>query len=366
MRKITDLFAGIAVFWAAAKAASERRGEFTEPTEAKSGPNATIRSSVGTTSGRGRAADAPEEIPASGWKDIVLRVKQEMKDDNLTTIAGAMTYYGILALFPALIALVSLYGLISDPNDVQRQLAELADILPAETSSLVSEQLDSIVSSSDAGLGFGFALALLATLWTVSSGVSALIKAINLVFDEEETRGFVKLRLLALGLTVGFLVFAVATIFTITALPAVLDTIGLSPGVVDLVVWLRWPALGIAVMGALAVFYRYAPNRDNAKWRWVTWGAVGATVSWLAASFALNFYVTNFGSYNETYGTLGGVIVLLLWMFVSSLIVLLGAEVDAELEAQTARDTTTGPPLPMGRRDAVKADRLGAPVAADA
>lgn len=365
MRKIIDLATSVAVLIAASRAAVARPqpSAATNAAGSVAAADTVLRSYDG---GRGRTAQAPRDIPAAGWKDILLRVKDEMKDDNLTTIAGAMTYYGFLALFPALIAIVSLYGLIADPADLQRQLADVTDILPAETTGIVTDQLDSIVSSTDASLGVGFAISLIATFWTVSSGVSALIKAINLVFDEEETRSYLKRRLLALGLTVGLIVFVVATVFIITALPAVLTNIGLTESVIDLVSWLRWPALGIGLMIALAVFYRFAPNREHAKWRWVSWGAVAATVAWLVASIGLNVYVSNFGSYNETYGTLGGVIVLMLWMFVSSLIVLLGAELDAELEAQTTRDTTTGPPRPMGRRDAVKADKLGEPVGADA
>lgn len=321
------------------------------------GQNATSAGGNGT--GRGRTATRPADIPAAGWKDILKRTLREVKDDNITTVAAAMTYYGLLALFPALIAVVSVYGLLFDANDVSRQLAEISTLLPTSAAEIVTEQVEAIVSTSDAALGFGLIISIVAALWTVSSGVSALIKAINLAYDETENRSFVKLRLVALGLTVGLVVFVVGAIFVITALPSAMDAMGMTAGAVNLTSILRWPGLGLILVLALAVLYRIGPNRDAAKWRWVSWGAVIAAVTWLLASLLLNVYVANFGSYNETYGALGGVVVLMLWMFVSALIVLVGAELDAELEAQTKWDTTTGPPEPMGEREAVKADRLG-------
>lgn len=356
MRRIIDLATKLAVLVAAARAAMVRgQNQTTE-----SGPKGQqpIRLPNGH---RGRSASRPSAIPARGWKDVLVRVVAEMKEDNLTMVAAAMTYYGVLALFPALIAVVSLYGLVADAAAAQAQVADLTAILPGSAAELINSQLAAIVESSNAALGLGFAVSLAATFWSVSSGVAALIKAINLAYDETETRGFVQLRMISLALTTGLILFVVAAIFVITVLPLLLGAVGVSSGLITAASWLRWPVLGIALIGALAAFYRFGPNRDPAKWRWLTWGAAAAAIVWLAASVLLNFYVSNFGSYNETYGALGGVIVLLLWMFVSALIVLLGAELDAELEAQTGVDTTTGPPEPMGERNAIKADNLGKP-----
>ncbi|NND03040.1 MAG: YihY/virulence factor BrkB family protein [Acidimicrobiia bacterium] len=356
MKKLIDYAAGAAVIFAAFRATSTR--------ESGNGEPEPIDTVARFADGRGRNADKPSDLPVAGWKDVLMRVGKEMKEDNLTTVAAAMTYYGLLALFPALIAIVSLYALIADPAAVESQLDGIASILPEGAASLVTTQLQEIVAGASSTLGIGFAISILATLWTVSSGVSALIKAINLAYDEDESRNLVKLRLLALAFTVGIIVFVVAAVFTITALPAALESLGFSATAVSWVVWLRWLGLAVAMMAGLTLFYRWAPNRDPAEWRWVSWGAVVATVIWLLASFGLNFYVANFGSYNETYGALGGVVVLLLWIFVSALIVLLGAELDAELEAQTTHDTTVGHSQPMGKRDAVKADNLGEAVAA--
>lgn len=332
MRKVTDFIAAIAVVAAAVRSVFGRSTQ-TAPNAAAltaARPAATVRPS------QLLATRDSTQTPPAGVKDILGRVGREMKEDNLPTVAAAMSFYGLLALFPALIAIVLLYGIIADPADVQRQIGEIADILPESAADTVSRQLDQIAAGSGPGLGVGLVLSLAATLWTVSSGVSALIKAINQTFDETESRGFVKLRLLALALTVGVVVFVVAAVFALTALPAVLESIEVSGQTVDLVIWLRWPLLAFGLVIGLALFYRWAPNRDPAKWRWITWGAVAAASIWILASVGLNFYVANFGRYNETYGTLGGVIVLLLWMFVSALAVLLGAELDSELEQAAA------------------------------
>lgn len=356
MRKIIDSALGLLVMVTAANAWLQRSLEPAATSQTGSG-STTVTTDGSVATGRALRREATSRDERDGrderaasrparWKEILTRVVAEMKEDNLTTIAAAMTYYGLLALFPGLIAVVSLYGLMADPAVVQQQVAGIADVLPADAAATVTSQLDAIVASSRSALGLGFVVSVAATLWTASSGVAALIKAINITFDETETRSFLKLRLLAFGLTIGIIGFVLAAVFVITALPAVLDALGVTTSVVDLFTWLRWPALGIALILGLAVFYRLAPNRSNPKWRWITTGAVTATVLWLLASYALSFYVGNFGSYNETYGALGSVIVLLLWMYVSSLIVLLGAELDSELEAMAA---SAGSNQPAGR-----------------
>lgn len=351
MKKIIDYVAGAAVIFAALRASSPQEKRDVDP---------LTKATTNLGDSDEMAPMRPSQLGRDGWKNVFKRVGQEMKEDNLTTVAAAMTYYGLLALFPALIAIVSLYGLISDPSQVQSQLDSFASLLPEGAASLVNTQLTEIVSGADSTLGFGFVVSLLATLWTVSSGVGALIKAINLAFDTNETRNFLKLRLLALGLTVGLIVFVVAAVFTITALPAVLTNLGISTAVVGWVTGLRWVGLALGLILALGLFYRWAPNRDPIRWRLITWGAVAATVFWLVASVGLNFYVANFASYNETYGALGGVIVLLLWMFVSSLIILLGAELDAELAAVTADPAESSKSRPVS---VVSVENRAAPAA---
>lgn len=317
---------------------------------------------MGTTADdRGRSASSPREVPARGWKDVALRVKDEVKTDQVPLLAAGVAFYAMLALFPALIAVVSVYGLVADPADVQRQITSLTSALPESAASLIGDQLSSIVNSQSSSLSWGLALSLGGVLWSVSSGVQGLIKGLNVAYDEDESRGFVKLRGLALLLTLGAIVGAIAALGLIVVVPIVLRAVGLG-AVGEWAVRIgRWPLLALLVAVGLAVVYRYGPDRHSPRWRWVGPGAAIATVLWILGSIGFSVYVNNFGSYNQTYGSLGAVIVLLLWLFLTSFVVLLGAEIDAELEHQTARDTTVGSERPLGRRDAYVADHVGEP-----
>ncbi len=286
----------------------------------------------------GSPAGAVDAVPVSGWKPLGKRLVSQIRADNVPTVAAAMAYYGFLALFPALIALVSFYGLVADPADVQRQVDQLSAVLPGEAAGeLVREQLDDIVSSSSGGLGIGLALSLAGVLWSVSSGMAALIKAVNLTYDEVEDRSFLQLRGLAMTLTVVLLVGLAGAVYVIAGLPRWLERTGLSETVAAAIQAARWPLVAVGALVGLAIFYRYAPNRRPVQWRWVSWGAVTATLLWIVASAGLNLYVSRFGTYNETYGAIGGVIVMLLWIYVTSLSVLVGAELDAELLAHPGR-----------------------------
>lgn len=306
----------------------------------------------------GADAERPSEIPRRGWLQVVKRAFAEGKKDNVSMLAAGLAYFAFLALFPALIAAVLIYGLVADPADVQEQIDSLSGALPPEAKSLISDQMSSIAASSGGALGIGLVISLLGALWSVSGGVSNLINAVNVCYDEEETRGFLKLRGLALLLTVGGIVFMAVAVGLVAVAPVVLEALNL--GIVGTILLQvgRWVLLVVLVMAGLAVVYRIAPDRDAPKLRWVSVGAVVATVIWVVASVGFSLYVSNFGSYGKTYGALAGVIVLLLWLFISAYIVLLGAEINAEAEQQTAQDTTKGPEKPMGERDAVKADSL--------
>lgn len=322
MSKLIDLLAGFVVFLAAGRSVlGKHRADPLLAVPAVPRPDG--------------AAPSLEADAVPMWRKVADYVRTQFKHDNITTHAAAMTYYGLLALFPALIATVSLYGLISDPAEIEQQIDMVASVLPESAADLVGEQLAEIVGGSGASLGIGFAVSILAALWTASSGVAALVKAVNRIHDATETRSFVKVRLLAMALTVGIVLFVITAAFVITVLPPVIESAGFSEGSASAVLWLRWPGLGFAMIVGLGVLYRFAPNR-TAKWRWITIGAVSATVLWLLASLGLSFYVSNFASYNETYGALGGVIVLLLWIYVSALVVLLGAEIDVGLELEAS------------------------------
>lgn len=309
--------------------------------------------------GRGRVADVPHQIPPRGWKDIAIRVKNEVVEDRISVIAGSVAFASVMALFPAMLAVVSLYGLIADPADVQAQLESVASIMPGDVAALLGEQMRAIVGASEGALSLGAVLALLGALWAAAGGVQALITAINIAYDEEEKRSFFRLKLISVGLTLlGIVVFALAVLL-VGVVPAILDHVGLGRAAETAIDVGRWPALALLASVGLSALYRYAPCRTKPKWTWVTWGSVVATALWLGVSALFSYYVANFGNYNETYGAVGAVIVLLLWLYLSAFAVLLGAEINAEIEHQTAKDSTVGPPAPMGERGAEMADTLG-------
>lgn len=309
--------------------------------------------------GRGRAADRPGEIPAKGWRDIAFRVKDELSKDNIGIVASGVAFYAFLAIFPALAASISIYGLIADPADIQQQLATLSGILPEQAQEILDQQLGSIAAQPQAALGIGAIIGLLTAIWSAMAGVKTLIIALNIVYDEEEKRGFLKLNAVAFTLTIGIILFAILALSLIVALPALFGNLGLGENIQLWASILRWPLLALSAMIILTVLYRYGPSRSQPRWQWVSWGAVVATLLWIIGSALFSFYVSNFGNYNETYGAVGAIVILLLWFYITAYIVLLGGELNAEMEHQTARDTTTGEPKTLGTRNAYVADTVG-------
>jgi membrane protein len=308
---------------------------------------------------RGRRAAHPGQIPRLGWRDIGWRVLSQMSAHNLFVVAAGVAFYGLLSLFPALATMVSIYGLMFDAADVQQQLTTLAALLPLEAWDIIEDQLTRITGNPATTLSISAIVGLLLTLWSARAGVGALMIAMNIVYNEEEKRGLVEWFLLSLLLTIGAILYTVLALALIVALPALLGPLGLEATIRGWVSWLRWPLLAISTMVGLSIIYRYGPSRRAARWVWVSWGAVVATLFWLLGSLLFSVYIANFGNFNETYGSLGAVIVLMLWFYVSAFIVLVGAELDAETEHQTAVDSTIGPPRPMGERGAHVADTLG-------
>jgi membrane protein len=306
----------------------------------------------------GREAQTPTQIPPRGWWQVTRRAFAESKADHVPMLAGGVAFFAFLALFPALIATLTIYGLVSDPAEVAAQVEGLTATLPQETQPLLAEQLGAVVASSDRALGIGLVVSLLAALWSASSGTGNLVQAVNIAYDEDESRGFLKLRGTALLLTLGAIVFVLVTLTLVAVVPAVLDALPLGAVGTVLAQVLRWALLLAVVIVALAVVYRVAPDRDAPRFRWASTGALVAAALWIIGSALFSFYVNNFGSYNKTYGALAGVVVLLLWLYLTSYIVLLGAEINAEAERQTQQDTTRGEPLPMGERRAVAADEV--------
>lgn len=307
---------------------------------------------------RGRGATRPGEIPKAGWRDILMRTKDEMTRDHITVVAAGVAFFGLLALFPAITALISIAGLTLDPAEVERQLEQVASVLPEDAAGIIEEQARE-VASSGTGAGLAAAGGILLALYSASKGMKSLMEGMNIAYDEEEQRGFLKLNAVALGLTLFLILGLILALGTTVVLPAVLSFLDLSGTVETLIAVLKWPLLAVLAILGLAVIYRFGPSREAPKWRWISPGAVAATLVWIAASIAFSIYVRNFGSYNETYGALGGVIILLTWLWVSALIVLMGAELNSEMEHQTRADTTTGKPLPKGERGAAKADTVG-------
>jgi len=279
-------------------------------------------------------ARTPSEIPRSGWKDIAYRVKNEIAADNLSIISAGVAFYGFLAIFPALAALVSIYGLITDPASLQRHISSVQSVLPAEAAKLVNDQLLRIIQSRQASLGWSVAIGILIALWSAAKGMSSIFAAMNVAYDEPETRGFIKISLLALALTFASIVFLIVFLFIIVGVPLVLHFLIADRTAAAVLTVVRWPLLAVAGIAALAVLYRYGPNRKEPRWQWVSWGAVIATALWLAGSALFSVYVANFGSYDATYGSLGVVVVLMTWLLLSAYCVLLGAEINAEIEDQ--------------------------------
>jgi membrane protein len=308
---------------------------------------------------RGRHAEVPTDIPAAGWKDIAVRVYLEFLKDRVLAVAAGVTFYTLLALFPGIAALVTLYGLFADANVINEHLAQLHAVLPSGTVEIVGDQVKRIASKPSGTLGLTFFTSLLVSIWSANAAMKAMFDALNVVYEEEEKRNFFVLNLRSLTFTVGGLIFIIIALNAIVVVPVVLNYLGLGSGA-WLIAALRWPALLLVILGALSVLYRFGPSREHARWRWVGVGSLVAGLLWLVASLLFSWYVSNFGTYNETYGSLGAVIGFMTWIWISSTIVLLGGEINAEIEHQTARDTTTGRPLPMGARKARMADTVGA------
>ena len=307
--------------------------------------------------GRGRNAEHPGQIPVRGWKDIFWRAWTEFNRDNIPQVAGGVTFFGLLALFPAMAAFVSLYGLFFDPATAEQQVRLLNGVLPGEALGFVSDQIKRLASAHHTGLSFAFISGLLLSLWSANAGMKSLIVGLNISFEEREKRKFIRLNLVSLAFTLGGLIFVILAAGTVIVVPVVLAFVGYQGSALSL---LRWPFMLLVAVGAITVLYRYGPSRQLERWKWVTAGSALAAVLWLTASLLFSVYVAHFGNYDKTYGSLGAVIGFMTWIWVSVITILFGAEINSEIEHQTAVDTTTGKPVPMGKRGAYMADTLGA------
>jgi membrane protein len=309
--------------------------------------------------GQGHDAEVPSEITVRGWWQILKRVYAKFLDDRVMTEAAGVTFYTLLALFPALAALVSLYSLFADPVTISQTLNSVSGVVPGGGLDILSQQLHALTSKQNSTLGIGLIVGLLTSLWSANSGVKSMFDALNIVYEEREKRGYVHRTILSFAFTLGAILFLMLALAGTVVVPAVLGAVGLGGTTGALLEFGRWPVLLLVVAGFLAVLYRFGPSREHARWEWVNWGSAFAAVLWVCASLLFSLYVGSFGSYNKTYGALGAVVGFMTWIWISSMVVLIGGLLNAEMEHQTARDTTnTGRPL--GQRGAVKADTVAA------
>lgn len=308
---------------------------------------------------RGREADWPSEIPAAGWKDIAWRLYAALNNDRVLLVAAGVTFYLLLALFPALAAFVSVYGIVSDPQTIADQIAYLGSMMPAAALELIQGQLQSLAQQDTDALGIGFLVGLAIAIWGANSGIKALFDAMNIAYGETEKRGFIKLNLISLVFTFAAILVAIILLLVVGVVPAVLALFNLGGVAAVLIDYGRWPLMLLVITLGISILYRFGPSREHAKWRWLSWGSALAAVVWVAASWGFSWYLQNFANYNATYGSLGAVIGLLVWTWISMIVIIMGAELNAEMEHQTARDSTTGRPEPMGSRGAHVADTVG-------
>jgi membrane protein len=320
----------------------------------------TIQQLRALEKGRGRRAHAPLQIPWRGWKDILVRTYYEIQEDRLLALAAGVSFYSLLSLFPGLAAGVSVYALFADPAMISRHLSVGTGLVPAETLDLLTTEISRIAAKSDGKLTFGFILGLTIALWSANAGMKAIFDAFNIIYDEQEKRDLIRLNVVSLFCTVSALAGIGVAFALVVIFPLILSALGLTSIDAPMIAFLRWPLMFVLIIIALAVLYRYGPSRRIAKWRWISVGSVFAGLAWLAGSSLFSWYLGNFANYNATYGALGAVAGLMMWMWLSTIVALVGAELNSEIEHQTSRDSTIGPEKPLGARDAVMADTVGA------
>ena len=310
--------------------------------------------------GWGRGAEKPSEIPARGWKDIAWRVFDAVQNDRVLLVAAGVTFYGLLSLFPATAAMVSLYGLFADTSTINEHLRFISGFLPEGALEVIGDQVKRIASQGQGTLGSAFLVTLGLSLWGANAGTKSIFDALNIIYKEREKRSFIGLTLRSLLFTIGGIALVLLAMAGIVVVPVALKLLGVpQQSGAGLLTLLRWPFLYLVILLALACLYRYGPSRTQPQWRWVTWGSTLAGGVWIAGSLLLSWYVDNFGAYNATYGSLGAVIGFMVFMWLSTIVVLIGAKINAEMEHQTTRDTTEGRRKPMGARGAKMADEIG-------
>lgn len=306
----------------------------------------------------GRHASKPREIPKLGWIQIAKRVGDQIKVDFVPIVSAGVAFYFFLALFPLLAALLSTYGLFVTPAEAEAQIEEISAFLPEKVHELISQFGETLTGNSDDALGWGVILSILISLWSANKGAKALVTGLNIVYDETESRGFFKKTATTLFITLLGFASGVVMLGLVALFPALSAWLPIPDWSISMINWFRWPILALLVIVLLAFIYKIAPSRDRPEFKWTTWGAVIATLLWLGGSALFSLYVDNFGSYAKTYGSLASVVILMLWFYLTVFIILLGAEINSEMEHQTAIDTTVGRDKPLGQRGAFHADHV--------
>lgn len=305
---------------------------------------------------RGEEAQWPHQIPLKGWIDIGKRVWKEMKIDHVQIVSAGVGFYFFLSIFPTIVAAISIYSLVLDPDQIQEQVSRLNLIMPDQAFGMITDFLRPILEQSRKEIGWGLFISIMVSIWSANKGTSALFQGINIAYDETDTRGIIKKNLLTLLFTLTGLVVGLLSLLIVIFFPLLIEDFGLPAQIEDMLTWLRWIILGFILIFTLSVVYKIAPNRRSPRFRWVSWGALIGTALWLAGSMLFSWYVSNFGSYADLYGSFAAVAILLLWLFLTAFIILVGAEINSEMEHQTRRDTTIGEEMPMGQRNAWHAD----------
>ena len=309
-------------------------------------------------SDRGMHANSPLEIAPVGLWQVAKRTARKFSENELMSEAAGVTFYALLSLFPAITAIVSIYGLFADRATIADQLDAVSTVLPSGGVEIIRDQIHRLMQSPAGGLGVGAFVGLVTALWSANAGTKAMFSALNDVYGERETRGFVKVAALSLAFTLGGIAFLVATIFLTILLPKLFGLVGLGAVYAIVTRIIAIPLAAAALIAALAVLYRYGPSRRLARWQWVSWGGIIGAIAWVGLSFGFSWYVAHFGNYNKTYGSLGAVIGFMTWIWLSTTVILLGAQLNAELEVQTMSDSTIGPGKAIGSRGAASADTV--------
>lgn len=307
---------------------------------------------------RGHRAEKPNQIPFSGWKDIGKRVFSQIGKDHVQIVSAGVGFYFFLALIPTIVAAISIYSLVLEPSQIQDQLSNLSNILPQKAFEMINGILEPVLNQDKQKIGWGLLISILISLWSANKGTSALFEGINIAYNEEDNRNIIKKNAITLVFTLGVIFIGLISLLIVIFFPIFIGKIGFSETAESVIGWSRWLVLGFILVFMLSMLYKIAPHRDNPEFKWVSWGAIIGAVLCVVGSVLFSWYVNNFGSYSDLYGSLAAVVILLLWLFLTAFIVLLGAEINSEMEHQTRKDTTIGKDEPMGQRGGYHADHV--------